>query len=118
MKLDAPELVKHGSKYGVKVKAKAASLHMIRADIETEVSPIVGSEEQSNDLINYLKDEMQKENGDVWELNMFGKSMHDLVKEGLNNKLYQMPEDTPEKIQETLQKIINEGRGTMICILL
>ncbi len=118
MVLDEPELVKHGSKYGVKVKAKAASLHLIRADIETEVSPIVGSEEQSKDLINYLKDEMRKENGDVWELNMFGKSMHDLVKEGLNNKLYQMPEDTPEKIQETLQKIINDGRGTMICILL
>ncbi len=118
MILMEPELVKHGSKYGVKVKAKAQSLHLIRADIETEVSPIVGTEEQSKDLINYLKDEMQKENGDVWELNMFGKSMHDLVKEGLNNKLYQMPEDTPEKIQETLQKIINEGRGTMICILL
>lgn len=118
MILEEPELVKHGSKYGVKVKAKAGSLHLIRADIETEVSPIVGSEEQSRDLINYLKEEMKKENGDVWELNMFGKSMHDLVKEGLNNKLYQMPEDTPEKIQETLQKIINDGRGTMICILL
>ncbi len=118
MILETPELVKHGSKFGVKVKAKAASLHLIRADIETEVSPIVGSEEQSKDLVNYLKEEMQKENGDVWELNMFGKSMHDLVKEGLNNKLYQMPEDTPEKIQETLQKIINDGRGTMICILL
>ncbi len=118
MILMEPELVKHGSKYGVKVKAKAQSLHLIKADIETEVSPIVGTEEQSMDLVNYLKDEMQKDNGDVWELNMFGKSMHDLVKEGLNNKLYQMPEDTPEKIQETLQKIINEGRGTMICILL
>lgn len=118
MKLEEPELVKHGSKYGVKVKAKAQSLHLIRADIETEVSPIVGTEEQSRDLVNYLKEEMKKENGDVWELNMFGKSMHDLVKEGLTNKLYRMPEDTPEKIQETLQKIINEGRGTMICILL
>lgn len=118
MKLEEPELVKHGSKYGVKVKAKASSLHLIRADIETEVSPIVGTEEQSKDLINYLKEEMKKENGDVWELNMFGKSMHDLVKEGLTNKLYRMPEDTPEKIQETLQKIINDGRGTMICILL
>lgn len=118
MILETPELVKHGSKYGVKVKAKAASLHLIRADIETEVSPIVGTQEQSLDLIRYLKDEMQKDNGDIWELNMFGKSMHDLVKEGLNNKLYQMPEDTPEKIQETLQKIINDGRGTMICILL
>ncbi len=118
MFLEDPELVRHGSKYGVKVKAKAASLHLVRADIETEVSPIVGSEEQSADLVNYLKSEMAKEDGNVWELNMFGKSMHDLVKEGLQNKLYRMPEDTQMKLQETIQKIINEGNGGMICILL
>ncbi len=108
--------IKITMKYGEILPAVIARTNILYG--VTEVSPIVGSEEQSNDLVKYLKEEMQKEDGDVWELNMFGKSMHDLVKEGLNNKLYQMPEDTPQKIQETLQKIINDGRGTMICILL
>ncbi len=119
MTLGEPELVKHGTKYGVKIKAVAPAVHFIKTDIETEISPIVGTEEQSRDLINYLTTEMKSDElNRICELNMFGKTMHELVKDGLQTKLYQMPDDTPEKIQETLQKIINKGRGTMICVLL
>ncbi len=118
MELSKPELVKHGTRFGVKITAKAPSIHFVRADIETEVAPIVGTEEQSLDLINYINDEMDKNNGKIWELNMFGKTMHELVKEGLQTKLYRMPDDAQEKLQESLQKIINEGNGGLICILL
>ena len=117
MSLDEPEIVKHGSKYGVKIKAHAPSIHLIRADIETEISPIVGTEQQSVDLIHYIQSEVAQEPHKIWELNMFGKSMHDLVNEGLQNKLYRMPEDAQMKLQETLQKIINEGSGGVICII-
>ncbi len=118
MKLEAPVLVRHGSKFGVKLKASAPSIHLIRADIETEISPIVGTQQQSEDLIDYLNSEMSEEPGKIWELNMFGKSMHDLVRDGLQNKLYHMPEDAQMKLQETLQKIINEGSGGLLCIIL
>jgi stage IV sporulation protein A len=119
MKLDAPALVKHGSnKFGVKIRASAPSFHLIRADIETEVSPLVGSEQQSEDLIAYINQEMADDPAKVWEMNMFGKSMHEMVKDGLTNKLFRMPESAQVKFQETLQKIINEGRGGLICIIL
>jgi len=118
MKLEAPQIVKHGSRYGVKLRASAPSLHIIKADIETEISPIVGSEKQSEELIAYFNEQMQDDPSKLWELNMFGKSMHDMVKEGLQNKLYRMPGDAQVKLQETLQKIINEGNGGLICILL
>ena len=118
MKLDEPVIVRHGSKYGVKLKASAPSIHLIRADIETEISPIVGTEKQSEDLISYLNNERSQDPGKIWELNMFGKSMSDMVKEGLQSKLYRMPEDAQMKFQETLQKIINEGSGGLICIIL
>jgi len=118
MKLEEPVLVKHGSKFGVKVKATAPSIHLIKADIETEISPIVGTEQQSEDLLKYLQNEMTNEPSNIWELNVFGKSMHDLVRDGLQNKLYRMPEDAQVKFQETLQRIINEGSGGLICIIL
>ena len=118
MQLEPPSMVRHGSRYGVKIKATAPSIHLIRADIETEISPIVGSERQSEDLIAYLNKEMTDNPTKIWELNMFGKSMHDMVKDGLQNKLYKMPEDAQMKLQETLQKIINEGSGGLICIVL
>ncbi len=118
MKLSKPELVKHGARYGVKITAKAPSIHFVRADIETEVAPIVGTEEQSLDLINYINDEMDKNDGKIWELNMFGKTMHELVREGLQTKLYRMPDDAQVKLQESLQRIINDGSGGLICILL
>ena len=116
--LDEPEIVKQGSRFGVKLKARAPSIHMIRADIETEVSPIVGSEEQSEELVNYLLSEFENDPTKIWESNIFGKNLHELVNEGLQNKLYRMPEDAQGKLQETLERIVNEGSGGLICIIL
>ena len=116
--LDEPEMVKQGSRYGVRLRAKAPSIHMIRADIETEVSPIVGSEKQSEELVNYLLSEFESDPKKIWESNIFGKNLHELVNEGLQNKLYKMPEDAQGKLQETLERIINEGSGGLICIIL
>lgn len=118
MVLEKPELIKHGSRYGIKIKATAPSFHLIRADIQTEVAPIVGSEEQSKELSEYLLDQFENEKDKIWDYNIFGKSLSDLVNDGLNTKLYRMPEETQLKFQETLQKIINEGNGGLICILL
>lgn len=118
LKLEEPEIVKQGSKYGVKLKASAPSIHMIRADIETEVSPIVGSEKQSEDLVKYLLSEFETDPKKIWESNIFGKSLHELVNEGLHNKLYRMPDEAQMKLQETLQRIINEGGAGLICIIL
>ena len=118
LKLEEPEIVKQGNKYGVKLKASAPSIHMIRADIETEVSPIVGSEKQSEDLVKYLLSEFETDPKKIWESNIFGKSLHELVNEGLHNKLYKMPDEAQMKLQETLQKVINEGSSGLICIIL
>ena len=118
LSLDEPEIVKQGSKFGVKLKAKAPSLHIVKAEISTEVSPIVGSEKQSEDLVNYLMQEFEDDPKKIWESNIFGKSLHELVNEGLQNKLYKMPEDAQCKFQETLEKVINEGSGGLICIIL
>ena len=116
--LEEPEMVKQGTRFGVKLKAKAPSIHMIRADIETEVSPIVGSEKQSEDLVNYLLSEFENDPKKIWESNIFGKSLHELVNEGLQNKLSKMPEEAQCKLQETLERIVNEGSGGLICIIL
>ena len=116
--LEEPEIVKQGSRFGVKLKARAPSIHMIRADIETEVSPIVGSEKQSEELVNYLLSEFESDPIKIWESNIFGKNLHELVNEGLQNKLYRMPEDAQGKLQETLERIVNEGSGGLICIIL
>ncbi len=116
--LEEPEIVKHGNRFGVKLRASAPSIHLIRADIETEVSPIVGTEKQSEELVTYLMSEFETDPKKIWESNIFGKSLHELVNEGLQNKLYRMPEDAQMKLQETLQKIINEGSGGLICIIL
>ena len=93
-------------------------IHMIRADIETEVSPIVGPEKQSEELVHFLLNEFDENPKSIWETNIFGKSLHELVNEGLKGKLGKMPEDARFKLQETLQKIINEGSGGLICIIL
>ena len=116
--LEEPEIVKQSGKYGVRLRASAPSIHMIRADIETEVSPIVGSEKQSEELVTYLLSEFDGDKSKIWNSNIFGKSLHELVSEGLQNKLYRMPDDARAKIQETLQRIINEGSGGLICIIL
>ena len=116
--LQEPEIVQQGSRFGVKLKANAPSLHMIRVDIETEVSPVVGTEKQSEELVRYLLEEFENDPQRIWNTNFFGKSLHELVREGLSNKLMRMPADAQEKVQETLSRIINEGNGGMICILL
>lgn len=116
--LEEPEMVRQGTRFGVKLKAKAPSIHMIRTDIETEVSPIVGSEKQSEDLVNYLLSEFESDPKKIWESNIFGKNLHELVNEGLQNKLARMPDDAQAKLQETLERIVNEGSGGLICIIL
>lgn len=116
--LDEPEMVKQGSKYGIKLKAKAPSIHMIMTNVETEVSPIVGSEKQSEELVKYLLGEFESDPQKIWGSNIFGKSLHELVNEGLQNKLERMPEDAQMKLQETLERIVNEGGGGLICIIL
>ena len=116
--LEEPEIVKQGQKYGVKLKAKAPSIHMIKIDTETEVAPLVGSEKQSEELVKYLLSEFENDPKKIWESNIFGKSVHELVNEGLQNKLARMPEDAQNKLRDTLQRIVNEGSGGLICIIL
>ncbi|HBM75177.1 MAG TPA: stage IV sporulation protein A [Clostridiaceae bacterium] len=118
LKLEEPEIVKQNGRFGVKLRASAPSLHMIRADIETEVSPIVGTEKQGEELVRSLLDQFENDPGKLWQTNMFGKTLEEMVKEGLQNKLYMMPEDVRFKLQRTLQRIINEGSGGLICIIL
>lgn len=116
--LEEPEIMKQGGRYGVRLKASAPSVHMMKANITTEVAPIVGSESQSEELIMYLLKEFEEDPSKIWESNIFGKSLNSLVNEGLHNKLYKMPTDARMKIQETLERIINEGCSGLICIIL
>ena len=116
--LEEPEIIKQGQRYGVKLKAKAPSIHMIRIETETEVSPIVGTEKQSEDLVKYLLSEFESDPIKIWESNIFGKSLHELVNEGLQNKLARMPEEAQNKLRETLQRVVNEGSSGLICIIL
>lgn len=118
LKLEEPEIVKQGGRYGVRLKASAPSIHMIRADIETEVSPLMGSEKQSEEMVSYLLQEFEGDTARIWESNIFGKSFHELVSEDLNTKLKRMPDDARDKLRETLQRVINEGSGGLICIIL
>ena len=107
--LDEPQIIKQSGKYGIKLRASAPSIHMMKIETQTEVTPIVGSEQQSEELVNYLLKEFEENPEKIWESNIFGKSVHELVNEGLHNKLYRMPSDARRKIGETIQKIINDG---------
>lgn len=118
MKLEEPEIVKQGSRYGVKLKASAPSLHIMKVDVQTEICPVVGSEQQSEDIVKYLLKEFENNPKGLWETNMFGKSLHSLVNEGLNKKILQMPLEAQKKMRKTLSRIVNEGKGGIICILL
>ncbi len=118
LKLAEPEIVRHGGRYSVRLKASAPSVHMILANIETEVSPAIGSEKQSEDIINYLLQEFEGDTGKIWESNIFGKSLYDIAGEGLQAKIKKMPGDAQGKFQEALQRIVNEGSGGLICIIL
>ena len=118
MRLDEPEIVRQSGGYGVRLRASASSVHMIRANIEAEVSPIVGTEQQSEDLVRYMLKEFDEDPSRIWESNMFGKSLYELVNEGIHSKLEHMPEASRTKIGDTLEKIINEGSNGLICIIL
>ena len=118
MTLREPELMKRGSQFGVKLKASAPSIHLMRVDVETEVNPIIGSEQQSEDLVNYLMGEFENNKQGIWETNMFGKSLSSLVKEDLNGKISNMPPDAQRKLRRTVTRIVNEGKGGVLCILL
>ncbi len=118
LRLEEPEIVRKQGGYGVKLCASAQSIHMIRANIETEINPMVGSEQQSEDLVKYLLHEFEESPASIWESNIFGKSLYELVNEGLHAKLEHMPDDARTKLSETLERIINEGSGGLICILL
>ena len=116
--LEEPEIMKQGGRYGVRLKASAPSLHIIRADIETTVSPIVGNEKQSEDMVNYLLQEFEGDTTKIWQSNIFGRSFHEIVNEDLQAKLKHMPDDARLKLRQTLERIINEGTGGLICIIL
>lgn len=118
MKLEEPEVVKQGSRYGVRLKASAPSLHIMKVDVQTEISPFVGTEQQGEDLVKYLLKEFENNPQSLWQTNMFGKTLHSLVNEGLNNKIIQMPLEAQKKMRKTLGRIVNEGKGGIICILL
>lgn len=118
LSLEEPEIMKQGGRYGVRLKASAPSIHMMKCNIATEVSPIVGSESQSEELVMYLLKEFEESPTEIWQSNIFGKSLHELVNEGLHNKLYRMPVEARHKLQETIEKVINEGCSGLICIIL
>lgn len=116
--LDEPEIVKQGGRYGVRLSASAPSIHLLRANIKTEVAPIVGSESQSEELVKYLLEGFEEDPQKIWESNIFGKSLNELVNEGLRSKLFHMPTDARMKFQETLERVINEGCNGLLCIIL
>lgn len=116
--LEEPEIMKQGGRYGVRLKASAPSIHMMKANITTEVAPIVGSESQSEELVTYLLQEFEENPSKIWDSNIFGKSLNELVNEGLHNKLFRMPTEARMRLQETLEKVINEGCSGLICIIL
>ena len=118
LSLEEPQILKQNGKYGIRLKATAPSIHMLRTQINTEITPIVGSEQQSEELVMYLLKEFEENPVKIWESNIFGKSLHSLVNEGMHNKLYRMPSDAREKVRETIERIINDGCSGLICIIL
>ena len=114
--LEKPELIKHGNKFGVKIKASSPSIHMIRANIETEIAPIVGTQEQANDLIGFIN-QADMESG-IWNTNIFGKTVEQLVNDGITAKVAVIGEESQLKLQDTMQKIVNDSNGGMVCIII
>ena len=116
--LEDPEIIRQGGRYGLRMKASAPSIHMIRADIETTVSPIVGNEKQSEDMVNYLLQEFEGDTAKIWQANLFGRSFHEIVGDDLQAKASRMPEESRKKLRQALEQVINEGSGGLICIVL
>ena len=117
IRMEEPVLIRHGNKFGVRIKAVSPSIHMIKANIETEIAPIVGSEEQANDLISYIRQGQQSEEG-AWETNIFGKSIGELMEDGIRNKISMMDDECQMKLQDTMQKVVNDNNGGLVCIIL
>lgn len=118
MHLEEPQIVKQGNRFGVRLRAHAPSIHMIKADIETEIAPFVGTEKQSEELVNYILNEFEGDPQSIWTSNLFGKPLNELMGEGLQSKLNRIPDEERVKLQETIQRVINEGSGGLICIIL
>ncbi|MEB3102815.1 stage IV sporulation protein A [Ferviditalea candida] len=118
MTLDEPELIRQGSRFGVRLKATAPSIHMIRVDVESEFAPIIGTEKQSEELVRYLMQDFEDNPTRIWESDIFGRSLHSIVREGIQGKIAMMPDNARYKLQETLGRIINEGSGGLIAIIL
>lgn len=118
MDFQEPQMVKRGNQFGVRLKARAPSYHIIRADVDAEYTPILGTERQSEDLVNYLREKFEDDPRRIWESNIFGKSLNELLRDGVRGKLDRMPDQARRKLQETLQRIVNEGSGGLICIVL
>ncbi|MDO4942501.1 MAG: stage IV sporulation protein A [Lachnospiraceae bacterium] len=116
--LEEPQLVKHGNKYGIRIKAQAPSIHMIRANISTEIAPIVGTKEQAQDIIDYMKAGASKEEGSIWDINLFGKTLEEMVGEGMQAKAAKMNDESQLKLQNTMEKIVNESNGGLVCIII
>jgi len=118
MVIETPEVFKEGGRYGIKIKAQAPSLHIFSAGVDAEVAPVIGSKAQSEDLMNYLSEQMQKSPQSIWEAEMFGKSLSALVEEQLNAKLTAMPENARKKLKKTIEKIVNDGQGSIIFLII
>ena len=116
--LEEPQIVKHGSKYGVKIKASAPSIHMIRANISTEIAPIVGEEYQAKDLMDYIEQGSNQPGESMWDVNIFGKTLEQLVGDGMQSKALKMTDESQQKLQDTMEKIINESNGGLVCIII
>ena len=117
LKLEEPEIVKQNGGYGVKLRASAPSIHMIKANIETEIAPIVGTEDQAKDLLTFIKQEAETEHG-IWETNIFGKSVEELVMDGIRGKIAMIGDESQTKLQDTMQKIVNDSNGGLVCIII
>ena len=115
--IEEPEVIRQGNKFGVKIRSKSPSIHMIRAGIETEIAPIVGTEQQAEDLIKYIKESPDRGES-IWETNIFGKSIQQLVEDGIKNKLAMISEESQVKLQDTMQKIVNDSKGGLVCIII
>ena len=116
--IEEPQLIHHGNKYGVKLKAVSPSIHMIRANIETEIAPIVVTEEQAKDLLDYIAEQGGPDNDGIWDTNIFGKTVRQLVDEGMSGKVNKLTQESQLKLQETIQKVINDSNGGLVCIII
>ena len=116
--LEKPELIRHGNKFGVRIKASSPSIHMIRANIETEIAPIVGTQEQAKDLLEYIAGQAGPDKDGIWDTNIFGKTVRQLVDEGMSGKVNKLTQESQLKLQETIQKVINDSNGGLVCIII